>query len=546
MRAGSTLRGGLIALFALSWATPAHAWTDALVQTARARVELQPSGRADVTLKLELRVRAGWLEALEIAGLDSDAQLTSDQVTFVSENGQSYRPTLRTRRERTQIRFDRRSAPRRGTYQITLNYATDLSARIAPTDDGIRVPWTMPGWQSGLEGVVVELVVPSSEAEAAAEDTTSSIETSQRREGDRTVLSWRRVHLPRTIPWTVAAELPPDALPGWSEHFERVSAPELPPEPIAEEEPADPFAAPLAIVLIALLSLASIRAFEMAARTRRARIAPWLGRSTSLRSLGVLLAAAGGVVAVHAHQSYAALGCVALIVLLTGQRRAVRKAPALGRWRAPIESDSDAEMPLMALRWLDGTRARGVLVWLTVASVVGWVHALDVEAGRDVALSGWLWACVCLPLMVASPRLIPPDPRVRLARARAFAQQLRVRLPGPAIALTVHESAHGEVQDARIRLITEARPTGLLRLDIAFDDAGAAYGIMLTRQTSDAEAQAQERCDAEALRGPGGRIVRVVSVEEAIRLARRFKPTPQKKKKKRTRRLPTQPARLHA
>ena len=94
-------------------------------------------------------------------------------------------------------------------------------------------------------------------------------------------------------------------------------------------------------------------------------------------------------------------------------------------------------------------------------------------------------------------------------------------------------------------MITETRPTGLLRLDIAFDDAGAAYGILLTRQGSDGEHQAAECCDAEALRGPGGRIVRVVSVDEAIRLARRFKPTEQKKRSTRVRRTRV-PARLHA
>lgn len=535
-------------ILVLLGSSPAHAWTDALVQSARARVEVDPSGRADVTIKLDLVVRAGWLEALEIAGLDPDAEIGPDQVEFLSENGQRHRPTLRTRGEHTQIRFDRRSAPRRGQYRVTVRYPTDLSSRITPGEgDTIRVPWTMPGWQSGLEGVVVELVVPTAEAEVAVEDATASIETGRRREGDRTVLSWRRVHLPRTIPWTVAAELPADALPGWTQHFDRVASPEPVPAAAPEARVLAPRAAPLAMMFIALLALGAIWAFDVAARRRRARPQPWLGRSTSLRSLGVLLAAGVGSFATIDGRVTLALVSVGVVVLLAAQRRAQRKAPALGRWRAPTEhDDAVVDASLGPIEWLDATRARGVLLWLTSAWVVGWVHALDVEAGRAATLSGWLWACLCLPMLVASPRLIPPDPRGRLQRARRFASQLRVRLPGPAIALTVHESAHGEVQDARIRLITEARPQGLLRLDVAFDDAGAAYGIMLTRQGSDAEKQAAERSDAEALRGPGGRIVRVVGVDEAILLARRFEATPKKKRATRVRRTRGAPQRLHA
>lgn len=537
----------VVGFVVLLGSSTAHAWTDALVQTARARVEVDPAGHADVTIKLELVVRAGWLEALEIAGLDPDAAIAADQVEFVSENGQRHRPTLRTRDERTQIRFDRRSAPRRGKYQITVRYPTDLSSRITPGEgDAIRVPWTMPGWQSGLEGVVVELVLPTTEAAVAIEDATASIETSHRREGDRTVLSWRRVHLPRTIPWTVAAELPADALPGWTRHFDRVASPEPAPEAPAQVRVPAPRAASLAMIFIALLALGSIWAFELAARRRRARPRPWFGRSTSLRSLGALLAAGVGTFATHEGEPMIALVAVGVIVLLSAQRRAQRKAPALGRWRAPTEEDDAGVDSLGPIEWLDATRARGVLLWLTMAWLVGWVHSLDVEAGRAATLTAWLWACLCLPMLVASPRLIPPDPRGRLQRARRFARQLRVRLPAPAIALSLHESAHGEVQDARIRLITEARPKGLLRLDIAFDDAGAAYGIMLTRQGSDAEAQAAERCAAEALRGPGGRIVRVVSVDEAIRLARRFKPTPEKKRATRVRRAHRPAQRLHA
>ena len=55
-----------------------------------------------------------------------------------------------------------------------------------------------------------------------------------------------------------------------------------------------------------------------------------------------------------------------------------------------------------------------------------------------------------------------------------------------------------------------------------------------------------ERCDAEALRGPGGRIVRVVGVDEAVRLARKLEATPKKKRATRVRRTRGAPARLHA
>ena len=45
----------------------ARAWTEAQVQSAQARVEIQPSGEVKVHMRLAVHVHGGWLEGLDVA-----------------------------------------------------------------------------------------------------------------------------------------------------------------------------------------------------------------------------------------------------------------------------------------------------------------------------------------------------------------------------------------------------------------------------------------------------------------------------------------------
>ncbi|HJK89766.1 MAG TPA: hypothetical protein RMH26_03430, partial [Polyangiaceae bacterium LLY-WYZ-15_(1-7)] len=208
---------GLAAWLAAGLGAPgrAHAWTDAQVRTVKAEVRVDAAARAEVQLAVEVRVRGGWLEGLEVAGLDPELALDEESLRFVSVQGERFRPRVRVREGgRVQLRFERREAPRRGTYEVRFRYRSDLAPMARPTEDGerVRVEWTLPGWEAGLDGVELTLDVPGDAAFPPEDDALATIHRSRETGEGRSRLSWRRAHLPRTLPWTVAAEVPAEAM----------------------------------------------------------------------------------------------------------------------------------------------------------------------------------------------------------------------------------------------------------------------------------------------------------------------------------------------
>ena len=76
-----------------SLASPAHAWTRTVVQSARATVEVEPEGSVYVLLRLDVEVHAGWLHELELVDLGEDVELDRYRPPyFRSEEGEISRP----------------------------------------------------------------------------------------------------------------------------------------------------------------------------------------------------------------------------------------------------------------------------------------------------------------------------------------------------------------------------------------------------------------------------------------------------------------------
>lgn len=521
----------LLAALGLPLPQVAHAWTDSRVETVRADVHLHPDASANIDLAVHVRVRGGWLEGLEIAGLDPNLQDPS--VEFRSENGERFRPTLTQREGRIYLRFQRRSSPRRGRYIATLHYRSDLAAGAQPSDDRVRVSWTLPGWQAGLDGVEIAIHAPIGSRFPEVSDHLATIERTTETQDGKQVLRWRRAHLPRTLPWTVAVDAPREALEGFTEAQRLARGPAQPPaRAVALHVVRGAFGPPVGAVLVGLFAWLAVFFFRRAAQLRRATPRPWIPLPFALRTILITLLTTVAATLAYLGSSWICIGLLTLVILLAGQRRAERRAPGLGRWRPVTQADlAAARRPTKrALPWADGTTAVGSLVWLTGAVVLAGVHGADVESSPFTA---WLWAMLPLPLWCATRHRLPLAPEARLAAVVRLASQLRAPV-SPAIALTLHEGADGQWHDARIRLITVTRPPGLLRLDIALGDDDVAYGVLLTREHSEGEKQAASFTDAEALRGPGGRVVRVVSIHEALALALRFRP-PRKKARKVTR-----------
>ncbi|MEM9192639.1 MAG: hypothetical protein AAGF12_25920 [Myxococcota bacterium] len=189
----------------------AEAWTEANVQSAVASVEVAPDGAARVGMLLTVHIHGGWLEGLEVAGLDEDLVLDETKRPWATgEDGEKFSPEVRISRDGVlQFSFRGRGrSPRRGTIVIGFVYHTELAHRTTRPgeDETIVVGWTLPGWRSGLDAVEVDLSLPG-EATSLLEnfEDDASIRSRVVPTRSRTIVRFHRAHLPRTVPWRVEA-----------------------------------------------------------------------------------------------------------------------------------------------------------------------------------------------------------------------------------------------------------------------------------------------------------------------------------------------------
>jgi hypothetical protein len=522
---------------AASWLVPlpARAWTEARVTTASAVVTVAPDGAADVALELGLSIHAGWLEGLEIAGLDPDLELdAADEVRFVSEEGERFTPTVTSLAGgRVSFTFPRREAPRRGRYRTVLRYRTMLGGRATtPTGRGtVRFEWTMPGWQSGLDGVLVQIVAPRGAFLPEGEiDAQATIDFDRREDASGTVLAFRRAHLPRTVPWIVAFEVPEEEVSA-SLRGPRTHAPIPRPTSPAPPLPSLPRSFFMAVALFVALAVSKRVAFTRAGRRLGAMPRPLIPTGVGLYAL---LALASGAASVELARRDLELWPIPLFALvLLSVQRPVRmvSAPRLGAFRRPGQAHFAAARraklvsALSPVRFLDASHPFGATI---TALCAGGILLMAREDGPwPFAFGPAHAASLLVGLMLTCPSTrLPMAPVLRLGVLRRLATRLRVSLdaeqPAFGLLLLVHEDADGRMQDARIRVATEHRPRGLVRLDIAHlerDDLGGHRSspvvVLVTRAGSPAElAVADAFPHLRAQQAPAGRRARILALAE--------------------------------
>jgi hypothetical protein len=507
----------------------ASAWADASVRSVQAEVVLAPDGSARVSIITTMRVHGGWLEGFELAGLDPDLVLAQDAPPWATdEAGERWAPTAEVLTGgRVQLAFSGHS-PRRGTLRVGLTYQTSLAHRAtAPVEDEdlVRVSWTLPGWRSGLDGVEITIVAPRGTRFGPRDETDSgaSLETNREELGATTRLRWRRAHLPRTVAWTVAVDVPSSAMIA-----ELRAPPELapPPAPRDAEAPTqrrDPIvfwlALSLGIAVLAALSVFGARRRAQRSRTTARGLVP---SPLLVRVLAIVIFAPASVVLGMAVTELG-LGALALLVILATFRTAgPSRAPQLGAWR-PLD-----------VRWLGAVRrsrwSRWLSPWtLTDATTPLGAIALLAWIAAPFALDGGPFElCVCaavlpLPLFLGGTRLAfptaPPDAAIALLAA---CRKLRALPEGVALRPVAYIDVRGELAEVRVRTVLERRPRGLLRLDLVVIEAERAGGwergialLAVTREGSDAERALAERApELAAESSPGGRrIARVASID---------------------------------
>jgi len=514
-----------------------RAWTDAQVHGADAEVVMDPDGRAEVTLTLALRVRGGWLEGLEVAGLEPDAQLLeAPQVVSLPGEGETperFHPRGRVREPRgddlaarIQLSFHRRESPRRGRYRIVVRYATDLGSRLMPREDGDgwKGEWTLPAWRSGLDGVTITLRLPAGATFDPDAPPRALVERERTNGAGGTILRWDRAHLPRTTAWPLRFELPTGSLtPALAQRL-RVGAPEAPEGSEEATAPTDspsatetatqarqgqqsraPFETPPWLPLaLAMAMLVTGTLFEREAARRRARPRPIVGPLSARLALLAALVAAGALLELG---PLAEALVLMAIVVVGWQRSADLAAPRPGRW-APLAPDAPmAAGPSLTLVGL----VSGVLF-----------VALGALALGDPARPSWAVVAVVAPLLHGGARRLPPTLDTRRTALLRLAGAIRAPLgAAAALALVGHSDDEG-VSDLRLRW-TLARPRpGIHRLDLVLTDERGPGGLLRKARllvVTEAGSVAERHMDrtapvAEAgpTRLPGRRVMRLYRI----------------------------------
>jgi hypothetical protein len=226
-----TVRLGTLALCTLTAPAQVHAWTEAQVTSASARLDVTEAQRARVDLEVGVRVSGGWLSRFELLDLDDDLEPSRETpALFVGADGRTYAPTTTVPKPGS-VEFvfaDRHDAPRVGEYSLRFTYTSrswwqraEQSARswrqhteqsadaIVP---GQLASWSLPRWPVRLGNVYIRVLAPNGTRPAYPDDRDPSGDEVSVRELSGTVeLSFRRVELPRTQSFAVSFELPAQA-----------------------------------------------------------------------------------------------------------------------------------------------------------------------------------------------------------------------------------------------------------------------------------------------------------------------------------------------
>ncbi|GAB4110480.1 MAG: hypothetical protein OHK0013_46370 [Sandaracinaceae bacterium] len=436
----------------------AQAWTDATVRTASADVTLTPDGRAHVAMRARVRVEGGWLQGLDLEGLDPDAALDPEHpAAFRDAAGISLPVEVSARSGgRVGLRFPRRNAPRRGEYDLELAWTTALDGAVeARSDDRLRVRWVFPAWRYGLDAVEIRWHVPRGAHAPQADDPLSPVEIERL---DAETWTFRRAHLPRTCEWVTEMDVPASAWPhavtahaSSTDDGTNDEAPELVPvtAPPTGGPPETPNHRTTFALLVAVGAL--VKRHDLAQRSERTRrkhatLVPaprwlaWLasGALSGAASLSPWLAVPKPLLVVLA----------GLVVALGWQRTELREVLPRMHALSPVAAAHvraarrDAWLGWLApAAWLEPSRL-GV-----VSSGIALAVAASCD-GPTRALAAFFVAVVAS----GTRTRLGPDPATALRSVARALQGLRVELEGPALSFALLARGTHVPTDPRVRI----------------------------------------------------------------------------------------------
>ena len=490
----------------LGTASSAHAWTLTVVNGARATVDVEPDATLSILLRLDVEVHAGWLHELELVDLGQGVELDRNRPPYVrSDDGEIFRPEFEVHEDgRIHLTFPRREAPRRGEYRVFMRYRTKADVQAVELRDGprARVVWSLPTWETGLHDVSVEVRAPKgSSVPPELHDGAPGVDFQLSQHANRTVVAWRRTHLPRMTAWPLAVDVPVEsiAMPVTESDAAIPSGFRALPSP--DERPIV-----WSLLLIAMLILVKRRSIEARLGERFLWVrAPW----------GVVLAITAFVVAIGQWLGPNHLVC-AIPLLAFALHRPASWSPTIQRknWGpAPARSLLDNEMSAGDL--LDGTTFVGI------AALMAGAAALVVLAEPSAAI-------LLLPLFFTGTRHhFHPTAAENTRMLYRFAADLRLPIDAPEMSFGWERATEDGALRLRAHLATQR--AGLLTLGFVVATSPVGFvsrrKVMLmveTRAQSDADDLMRRRVDVDPdLRASDGSILRLVDWNaEAIELLR--------------------------
>ncbi|WP_437479600.1 hypothetical protein WME75_33910 [Sorangium sp. So ce1014] len=180
----------LAALVSLAFALPARAWVEVHVAGDDVRLAIDRAGAATIEHKVTLKISGGPLRALDIRGVDPDAELDpgSYAVPLKAAEASSLAsatpvaiellpPDLRPREDGTprppalRARFDGKGLSR-GVFVLFFRYRTDLMKRGLIQQDGpsARISWTGPLWDDGYDSARLTVALPAAPDEPRVDE----------------------------------------------------------------------------------------------------------------------------------------------------------------------------------------------------------------------------------------------------------------------------------------------------------------------------------------------------------------------------------------
>ena len=445
-------------------------------------MSIDDAAHAHVVLDATLRIDGGWLEALELDGLDRGLVLdpldpvTMSPAPIVDAFGEATStpdalvPTVTLREDGVLVlAFTRRHAPRRGDYVVHLAYDADLASHAARASDGGHVVWTFPAWRHGLDSVRVELRLPAGARPVQVAD--EEIEVERGVDADGSFWTLTRAHLARTREWPIDVAMSETALANVPPVEAEVRAPIA----VVPTLPRPPWQGGVALAIASMF--VALRASRTRARERddgvreRALVPlPPLVRALLALVIGALLM---GIAIVGVEARVLMLLATALVAVGVSRGPAEVIAPSIGSFRRATISVRRAARRTRLRRafatdaWLDATTLPGGALLVAAATALGRVPSAAL--GPSLVALAVVFA-VALDAPRAS-RSVPP--LVALCRLLDFAARVRVSLEGPAIALApvVHLDVKGVAQEARLRVLC-ALPDGALRADVVIARTG--------------------------------------------------------------------------